>query len=102
MGDIGGNWVTRTAQSEHIGPSSTGDNVDAKKVAAYVWDSLNSDWTRESSLTPYAYDYVSYTSGSTTDTYVYKSGGSGGTTVQTITVTYTDSTKATLSSVARS
>ena len=24
MADIGGNWVARTAQSEHIGPSSNG------------------------------------------------------------------------------
>lgn len=37
----------------------------------------------------------------TTETYTYKTGGSGGTTVATITVTYTDSTKANISSVAR-
>lgn len=47
------------------------------------------------------YDYVSLATASTTDTYTFKTGGSGGTTVATITITYTDSTKATISSVAR-
>jgi hypothetical protein len=45
MGDSGGNWVARTAQSEHIGPSSSGDNIDAKKVANYGWDGAN--WQRQ-------------------------------------------------------
>lgn len=49
-----------------------------------------------------AYDYVSLTQASTTDTYTFKSGGSGGTTVATIVITYTDSTKATLSTVVKS
>lgn len=48
-----------------------------------------------------AYDYVSLATASTTDTYTFKTGGSGGTTVATITITYTDSTKATISNVAR-
>ena len=38
------------------------------------------------------YDYFSYTSGSTTDTYTFKSGGSSGTTVSTVVLTYTNST----------
>ena len=52
------------------------------------------------SLVPAAFDYIGYTSGATTDTYVYKTGGAGGTTVKTITVSFTDATKAVLSSVA--
>ncbi len=48
-----------------------------------------------------AYDYISASSTATTDTYVYKNGGAAGSTVNTITVTYTDSTKATLQSVAK-
>lgn len=36
----------------------------------------------------------------TVETYVFKTGGSGGTTVRTIVVTYTDSTKADLDTVA--
>lgn len=48
------------------------------------------------------YDYVaiSYPT-STTESYVFKTGGSGGTTVATVTLTYTDSTKANLSSVEK-
>lgn len=46
------------------------------------------------------YDYGSYTSGATTDTYVFKTGGSGGTTVATLTITYTDSTKVQISTWA--
>lgn len=48
-----------------------------------------------------AYDYVSYASASTTDTYVFKTGGSGGTTQATIVVTWTDSTKTVLSNVTK-
>lgn len=49
------------------------------------------------------YDYISvaYPS-SVSETYTYKLGGSGGTTQGTITVTYVDSTKAQLLSVAKS
>lgn len=47
-----------------------------------------------------AHDYVSLAQASTTDTYTRKSGGSGGTTVQTVTVTFTDSTKTVISNVA--
>jgi hypothetical protein len=50
-------------------------------------------------LLPTAYDYITYTSGSTTDTYVFKTGGSGGSTVKTITITFVDSTKKVLSTV---
>ena len=48
------------------------------------------------------HDYigVAYPNG-TTETYTFKTGGSGGTTVATVTVVYTDSTKANLSSVTK-
>lgn len=49
-----------------------------------------------------AYDYMSYTNtSSTVDTYTYKSGGAGGTVVATVTITYTDSSKSQVSTVAR-
>ena len=38
-------------------------------------------------------------SGSTSDVYVYKSGGVSGTTVATLTINYTDSTKAVMASI---
>lgn len=88
-------------QAEHISPEKTGDNIEAKKVALYAWN--GSQWERSGSgLTPSTYDYVEYTNTSdTVDTYVYKVGGSSGTTVATVTIVYTDSTKATISSVTR-
>lgn len=55
------------------------------------------------SLTPSKYDYidVAYPT-STQEIYTFKSGGSGGTTVSTITVNYVSSTKDQISNVARS
>lgn len=48
-----------------------------------------------------AWDYMTLTQASLTDTYVFKTGGSGGTTVATVTITYTDSSKNTISTVAK-
>lgn len=42
----GGNTVPRIAKAEHIGPADTGDNIEAKRVALYVWD--GSGWVRQS------------------------------------------------------
>jgi hypothetical protein len=54
------------------------------------------------SLLSETYDYVSVAYPlATQEVYTFKSGGSGGTTVATITVNYTDSTKVNLSSVAK-
>lgn len=49
-----------------------------------------------------AYDYLSvaYTDADT-ETYTFKTGGSGGTTVATIVINYTDSTKDFISNVTR-
>lgn len=49
------------------------------------------------------YDYVSMalSAGDTTETYTFKTGGSGGTTVATVTIVYTDSTRDVLSSVTK-
>ncbi len=101
---VTGDRVKQTAEAEHIGPEYTGDNISAKKVAGYVWN--GSGWERDSgattnSLVKERYDYISLATASTTDTWTYKSGGSGGTTVATVTITYTDSTKATISNVAK-
>lgn len=48
-----------------------------------------------------SYDFISLAQNSTQDIYTFKSGGSGGTTVGTITITYTNSTKVTISTVAK-
>lgn len=60
------------------------------------------DVNATSGLIDFAYNYISVAyPTSTTEVYTYKTGGSSGTTVATITVTYTDSTKANISTVAR-
>ncbi len=49
------------------------------------------------------YDYIGVAyPDSVTETYTYKTGGSSGTTVGTLTIVYTDSTKASLTSVTKS
>lgn len=54
-------------------------------------------------LVPFAFDYIAANyAGATADVYTYKTGGSGGTTVCTVTVTWTDATKSVLASVTRS
>ena len=47
------------------------------------------------------YDYISNSSGSTSDTYTFKVGGSGGLVVCTVAIVYTDSGKGTISTVTR-
>lgn len=58
-------------------------------------------WLMKSLGAPvFAFDYSSLAQAATTDTWTFKSGGSGGSTVQTITITFTDSSKTTISNVA--
>jgi len=47
------------------------------------------------------HDYLALTAGATTDTWTFYTGGSGGTLVATVTITYTDGTKAVIANVAR-
>jgi hypothetical protein len=56
----------------------------------------------QSGLITETYDYVGVAyPGAVTEVYTFKDGGSGGTTVATITVVYTDSTKDDLSTVTK-
>lgn len=87
-------------QAEHISPDKTGDNIQAKRVAGYVWN--GTDWVRQGiNLSPNVdYDFIDVQQTSATiETYVFKTGGSGGTTVQTIVLTYTSSAKTDLDTV---
>lgn len=81
-------------ETQNIGTTPTYRN--AKRVILF---DTNGNATTGGGLP--AWDYMSLTSGATTDTYVFKTGGSGGTTVQTIVITYTDATKATISTVTK-
>jgi hypothetical protein len=47
------------------------------------------------------YDYVSLAQATLTDTWTFKKGGAGGTLVATVTITFTDATKGTISTVAK-
>lgn len=48
-----------------------------------------------------SYDYFAVSRTSTTDEYTFREGGSGGTVVATVTITYTDSTKEDISNVVK-
>lgn len=52
-------------------------------------------------LVPKKYDYIDVSSATTSDTYIFKTGGSSGTTIATIKLTYTNSAKTTLSNVRK-
>jgi hypothetical protein len=97
---MSGNIVPRITEAEHIGPNDTGDNIEAKRVANYVW--TGSAWARMAQLNPGTdYDYLDVQqTDADTETYVFKLGGSGGTTVRTIVVNYTDATKEDIDNVS--
>lgn len=92
---------TSLDRDEHISKGAVG----AKKVVLYTYDS-GSDTLNPltTNLTPNVdFDYIDIQqTSSTVETYVFKIGGSGGTTVQTIVVTYTSSAKTDLDTVAYS
>jgi hypothetical protein len=81
----------------------TRGNLSAKRVVNYAYDS-STDTLQPAApnLTPGTdYDYIDVQQTDTdTETYVYKLGGSGGTTVRTVVVNYTDATKANIDNVA--
>lgn len=104
MAESGGNTVPRITKAEHIGPNDTGDNIEAKRVVPYYWDGSN--WQRQpfapGNLVTQAYDYVSVAyPTTTTEVYSFKNGGSSGTLITTLTLTYTDTTKDNLSTVVK-
>lgn len=78
--------------------------VAAKDTAGNV-QPLQTDTARRllvrmmNAAVPEEWDYVALTQDTTTDTWTFKTGGSGGTTVKTVLVTYTDSSKATIDNV---
>lgn len=46
MAQDGGQTLPRIARAEHIGPNDTGDNIEAKRTAGYVWNPDTSLWER--------------------------------------------------------
>lgn len=79
--------------------------IDAKKVTLWGYNAATDTSTRLGGLgklvtEPFDYIGAAYPD-TVTEVYTYKTGGSGGTTVATITVVYTDSSKNFVSTVAR-
>lgn len=102
MAKVGGNKVPEITGAEHISPEHTGDNISAKRVANYIWNGTS--WERMAQpggLTAgIDYDYLDVQqTDSDTETYVFKTGGSGGTTVRTIVVNYTSDAKSDIDTV---
>lgn len=78
-----------------------GDGTTALTNGAVVDNSLMV--IQANALIKKKWDYVSKANtNSTTETFTFKTGGSGGTTVGTVTVVYTDSTKEDISTVTLS
>lgn len=77
------------------------DATDPNKVLPLEINPVTGAVRVDSGITPGVdYDYIDVQQTSeTVETYVYKRGGSGGTVVQTIIVTYTDSSKNDIDSV---
>jgi hypothetical protein len=42
----GSKGLNQLTESEHIGPDETGDNINAKRNANYIWDTNSSTWIR--------------------------------------------------------
>lgn len=80
-------------------------NLDGNQTLKGAYTDADSAFRMKqvNSIINFQYDYVSvaYTDADT-ETYTFKTGGSGGTTVGTIVVNYTDSTKENISNVTRS
>ena len=88
-----------------------GDAPETQKVSIYGWDSDNTQKRRiavnengelvpGSAIPKDGWDYIGAAyPDSTTETYTYKDGGSEGSTVATVTVAYSDSSKEELTSV---
>src|SRR4051812_13921659 len=77
----------------------------ARRTTLWGYDAVTDTAYRVGSLgrlVTEKYDAIVYTNTSgTVDTYTYKSGGTSGTTVATVTITYTDNTKATISTIEK-
>ena len=100
MSNLGPNEINNR---EHIAPDTTGDNIAAKKVASYGFGAAGT-WSRlPAPFIDVAYDYVGFSNPDANNNYqtlTFKTGGSGGTTVRTLTLSFDGTNNVT--SIARS
>ncbi len=88
-------------QYVQVGLDGAGKKIDTEELTVGANTVERQRIVVMNGFVPASFDYMSYTNtSSTVDTYTYKLGGSGGTTVRTVTVTWTNSTKSILSSIA--
>lgn len=93
---------TDSAQSKQINQVEHNSDAAAKRVVLKYQDPNTGDWLNFTpNKTPGTdFDYIDgQQTSATVDTYVYKLGGSGGTTVRTVVVTYTSSAKTDIDTV---
>jgi len=84
--------------------ASNPSKIDSNQVLPTVYDAATDSLriTGSGKLVTESFDYIAATyPTATTEVYTYKTGGSGGTTVATVTVTYVDATKEEVSSVEK-
>lgn len=97
------NNFTDSAQSKQLDQREHNEDASAKRVVQRYQNPSNGNWYNAvpplNSGVDYDYLDVQQTD-SDTETYVFKSGGSGGTTVRTIVINYTSSTKADIDNVS--
>lgn len=103
IASAGGSAVS-VADGADVAEGATADAAvtgDAAGTVSAKLRGINKEIAATMGLAIPLYDYASLAQGSTTDTWTYKSGGAGGTTVATLTITYTDATKAVIQTIAR-
>lgn len=79
------------------------EDAHSKRVVLKYQDPSSGDWINfvPDKVGGIDYDYVDVQqTNAVTDTYVFMTGGSGGTTVQTVTIVYTDSDKTDVDTVS--
>lgn len=109
----------QSEESKALNQVEHNTDASAKRVIIRAQDPATGNWVNISAvdngdgtfglstknggtLVPEAFDYISAAyPDADTEVYTYKEGGSGGTTVATVTVNYTDSTKALIANVTR-
>lgn len=84
------------SKREHDRFVDNGDGTNSVYVTSHPDSPLNI-----SGLIDFQYDYIEPSFNSSSDVWEYRLGGSGGSLQATITITYTDSTKQTIQSVAK-
>jgi len=101
---MSGNQQPSIDAAEHIGTNATGDNIEGKRAANYSWGGTADKWKRHPlPLIDEPYDYVGFSSDDGNGNYqtmTFKSGGSSGTTVRTLALTYDGNSNVT--SISRS